>query len=136
MSARLNVVTMLCVVLFGFVCGGCESSTSPIEPELGEEFQLAYGQTAIIRGTQFVVRFVSVDEDSRCPEGMLCIWEGNAKITLDVSRLSVSLNTSLDPNEIAHGAYKLKLLAVRPYPKPQELIKPDHYRITLIVIPQ
>src|SRR5262245_25820104 len=45
---------------------------------LGQEFELKVNQEALIVGEGLAVSFDSVLEDSRCPEGVDCIWSGNA----------------------------------------------------------
>ena len=55
---------------------------------MNREFDLRVGQEITVAGTDMKVRFDSVKEDSRCPEGVDCIWEGNAKIALTLKQKS------------------------------------------------
>lgn len=64
----------------------------------GEEFQLAMGESVGVKGGAFVVEFSKVLDDSRCPMNARCVWEGNARIALEVRestrRQVIELNTS------------------------------------------
>ena len=84
-------------------CGTVKQGEAPSgKPSAGPgtEFALALGESIGIAGTQLIVTFSKVPEDSRCPMNARCVWEGNAKIALEV-RVSpsspgsaVELNTS------------------------------------------
>src|SRR5262245_3921286 len=43
----------------------------------GQEFELSINQEAVVEGESLAVAFEAVLEDSRCPEGVDCIWSGN-----------------------------------------------------------
>src|SRR5689334_15294759 len=64
----------------------CASDPPPGAQErrakLDEEFTLARGESIGLAGTPYVVVFDQVLEDSRCAQGMTCIWEGNARVGL------------------------------------------------------
>jgi hypothetical protein len=67
------------------------------------------------------VRFVELVEDSRCPTDTNCIWAGNAKIKIRVSKNGRSHDLTLDtngPNQaaIAEG-YSIKLMSLVPEPR-------------------
>ncbi|OZC03639.1 hypothetical protein [Rubricoccus marinus] len=68
--------------------GGCSGSTAGSAPEVrasatGEPFVLAQGESVEVAG--HALRFLDVVEDSRCPEGVTCVWEGRAKVRLSAS---------------------------------------------------
>jgi len=69
---------------------------------LGQEFELKINQEAMVEGEGLAVVFESVLEDSRCPEGVDCIWSGNAKIKVELigagkESAAVELNTNVEP---------------------------------------
>lgn len=103
------------------------------EPRLEEEFQLRFGQTAILSDNGLSIKFLSVGEDSRCPEEVRCIWEGNARIAIQVAHSGFALNTTLEPKEVTHSGYVVRLISVNPYPKYGQEIKPSQYVVTLVV---
>lgn len=69
-----------------------------------------------------VVRFVRVAGDSRCPEDVECVWEGNAEIEVEVRKggeaVTLELNTSsgFATRATAFG-HAFELVELHPYPK-------------------
>ncbi len=108
----------------------CSETT---DPELGEVFDLAFGQSTQIHNENLSIKFLEVAEDSRCPTSVECVWEGNAGILLLISQDTVSLNTTLEPKEIDIGSYVIELISVSPYPETTEPINKEDYTIELVV---
>ena len=105
---------------------------------LGQEFDLKINQEAMIEGEALAVVFESVLEDSRCPEGVDCIWSGNAKIRLRSVKqkqtpAAVELNTHVGSKSSSYLNYEISLVALKPRPKADKPIQPNEYRATLIV---
>jgi hypothetical protein len=116
----------------------CKQTTAPTGPNIGEEFDLQYGQTVQIQNKNFTINFKAVAEDSRCPTNVCCKWEGNAKIILHVLQQDTSLNTTLEPKTITFEGENeihltVRLISVSPYPITDEQIKLEDYRIRLVV---
>lgn len=121
-------------VVLALLIAACYSSPdSPISAKPGEPFHLGYAQGATVSRAGLTIVFTTLGEDSRCPEGANCVWSGNARVVISISGKEVSLNTDLDPKETIHSGYKVRLIAVQPYPKMNELLNPDDYTISLIV---
>jgi hypothetical protein len=123
-----------------FACSlllGCEFLT---RPELEEDFRLAPGQSAAIAGTDLVITFRKVVDDSRCPSTVVCVWAGNGEVEL-LARTSAGgttpqiLGTPSGPLEAAVGPYRIRILGLDPYPEDPEAdpIPPDSYRLSLRV---
>lgn len=93
---RSLVVCLTSLLLYA--CG--QASDGPkLAVKLGQEFTLALGQEGEVEPEGLKVKFDSVSEDSRCPEGVTCIWQGNAKIRLRLAKAPdgerfVDLNTA------------------------------------------
>ena len=104
-----------------------------IEPKLDEEIQIKFGESITLEKGRLRIKFKSLAGDSRCPQGVVCVWAGNAEVILEVSKNEIALNTALDPNEKVVGDYNIQLLDVIPYPKVGEEPKPEDYRINIIV---
>ena len=100
---------------------------------LGQEFDLKYGQSAVLSEAGMTLTFKALSEDSRCPEGAVCIWAGNARVLLSVSDSDVSLNTTLEPKVVTVDAFQIRLVTVNPYPKISVERKPEEYSVRLIV---
>jgi hypothetical protein len=65
----------------------CVSAPGPVDrPAVatGQPFQLALGESVGVKGGIFVIDFLGVAEDSRCPVNANCVWEGNARISVKV----------------------------------------------------
>lgn len=114
---------------------GC-SSTGPSVVSLGEEFELSPNQSVSVAGTELTVGFRRVIGDSRCPIDALCVTEGSAGVELEVFGSSESspivLNTPL-PRAWTDGTYQLDVLDLRPQPTVGRAIKPEEYRVRLVV---
>ncbi len=120
------------ILLFAVIFFGCQ--TDPVSPKLGDEFGIDYNESLQIEKQNLNIKFIEVLEDSRCPEGAECVWEGNAKVKFEVNSKEIILNTyRLEPNEAEVEGYKIKLISVYPYPKINEEIKPDNYKCKVIV---
>lgn len=108
---------------------------------LDQEFDLKVGQEVTVEGEGLKIGFGSVGEDSRCPEGVTCIWAGNAKIAVRLQKgksksASVELNTGVDPRRHSYMGYEVRLVALRPHPKMNTTIDKKDYVATLVVSKQ
>jgi hypothetical protein len=121
------------VFLIAYILFGCQPKSDPIGPKLGDEFELRFGQTVHIQDQNLSIEFASVTEDSRCPEGAICKWQGNAKVAIQVNEKDLILNTTLEPKEIEYSGYRIELISVSPYPKINEKIKQADYKIILVI---
>jgi hypothetical protein len=97
------------------------------------------GKKVSIRGTKLKIRFVSVDEDSRCPKGVQCVWQGNAKGSFVISGIKrkpsiIRLNTGIEPKEARNSGYTVRLVKITPEPKSGEKINAREYEATLVVL--
>jgi hypothetical protein len=106
--------------------------------ELDKEFDIRVGQWVTVEGERLRVTFNSVAEDSRCPEGVQCVWAGNAKVVLRLSKArkrasTMSLNTGVDPKQGTYRGYEVKLVKLDPYPKEGRRIRRRDYVATLVV---
>src|SRR5262249_45399476 len=105
---------------------------------LSQEFDLKVNQEAMIEGEGLAVKFVSVLEDGRCPEDVTCVWAGNAKIKVRLSKqnlepCAVDLKTTVKPKISSYSNYEINLVALKPSRKSDKDIQQDQYIATLIV---
>ena len=106
--------------------------------QLGQVFQVSIGQTALLSADGLSVTFKNVLEDSRCPVDVVCVWAGNAKVTLDVKQTgtatqTVTLNSTLDPREVTYEGFRVRFEDLTPQPPRQRAVKtrqqdPSHPR--------
>jgi len=74
--------------------------------------------------------------DSRCPSDVVCVWEGKADVTIDVTspvKGSVMLSTYNHLKDTL-GNYSFELIDVSPYPISTKTIKLEEYNITLKIV--
>ena len=88
----------------------------------------------------FNFKFLSVVEDSRCPEGVDCIWEGNARLQLQMSLTKTNnnleifeLNTNLEPQSFLIEGYEIKILGLVPKPNVNLRIEQEDYLATFTI---
>lgn len=115
----------------GLLVAGCALVT---EAHLDQEFQLAPGESAALAGTDLVLRFDEVVDDSRCPASAVCVWAGNGIVKIQ-SRLGASelvhiLGTPSGPLEAVAGAYRIRIVGLDPYPVGPPIPR-DDYRVRL-----
>ena len=82
--------------------------------------------------------FQAVQEDSRCPMDVVCVWQGNAAVAivlgLDTGPASAfTLNTADGRPAVEHGGYRVTLLGLTPAPRSTDQISPDAYRASIRV---
>jgi hypothetical protein len=124
-----------------FVCSAFLFAQQPRKAEviqLDKEFELKINQQAMLEDEGLAVEFESVLEDSRCPEGVDCIWSGNAKIKIKLDKkmqtpATSELNTDAGPKSSSYLNYEVKLVALKPRTKANEAIKPSEYIAALII---
>jgi hypothetical protein len=124
----------LLFILLSFI----KSAPADARIGLGEEFSIKTGQEVVLKEEKLRIMFRSVSQDSRCPTGVVCGWAGNGEVLLQVVRKNkrqvvTKLNTLLEPKEIAYKGFKIRLVALNPYPKVDEPIEQKDYEATLIV---
>lgn len=114
-----------------------QNPKNPCEAPLNQEFDIKVGQERLIERDSLKLGFISVLEDSRCPEGVQCIHAGNGKIEIvvrqakDESRLE--LNTAMGAQEATVGSYEVRLVSLNPYPKGDHQIQKSDYVARIIV---
>jgi hypothetical protein len=107
-----------------------------INADLGEKFSLAIGQSAYITSEGMAVKFIKVIGDSRCPQGVTCIWAGEASSLLEITYSGSTYQKVLtqpgftEPPQSDYFEYVITF-NLQPYPKAGEDIKDKDYRLEL-----
>ena len=114
------------------------AASRPVEPTLDRDFEVAGGSSAQVDGTDLVIRFEAVPNDSRCPVDVQCITAGDATVALRVEgggaeAQTIELHTLDEPREAAHGGYVVALVILRPRPVSTGPTPLGKYRATLRV---
>lgn len=128
------------ILSFLFLFAVATTASQPITKEaaLDQEFEIKLGQQVSIKREGLKISFSNVTEDSRCPTGVDCIWAGNGKVVLKLSKVRkrtawMTLNTGVDPKQDDYREYDIKLVNLNPYPKKDSKIKKRDYVATLVV---
>jgi hypothetical protein len=143
LRARMASLAISCLVVFGsagVLAASPHSNSAPDSVRLGREFKLKAGRQVTVKGTKLRIRFVAVENDSRCPSDVTCVWAGNAAVQLQLGTgrgsKTVTLNTSKSPSfagETEYRGYKVKLVDLSPYPRSDRKIARRDYTATLLV---
>jgi hypothetical protein len=103
---------------------------------LGEEFDLRLNETAYIANAPLSIQAVAVPEDSRCPTDAVCVWAGNARVSLMLREGAnadvADVNSMLQPRSVSRFGYSVELIEVRPAPISTQSVPPEAYVIRLV----
>jgi hypothetical protein len=116
-------------------------TASPTGPSLGVTFQLGVNQTAQVGAEGLAMKLLEITEDSRCPLGVSCFWEGQATVVINATNSGRNLgNFPLtlragrdDLSTAAVNGYLIKLVALYPYPVAERRTRPEEYLASLVV---
>ena len=114
----------------------------PISASLSNQFAFKVNQEVSIASEQINIKFVGVEEDSRCPSGVQCFWSGQVKIIVQITHQEKDLGEFTLVSKAGEKAivtfdnYAIELLEVNPYPQKEQIIEISDYQITLIVTQQ
>ena len=129
----------LVVSLSTLLAAACATSTGAVRPiGLNQETELAPGQS--VQSGSLRVTFTRVDNDSRCPADVVCVWEGDALVKIEVSEqpgdpVARELHTSgsAGASAITYGGFRIELVRLTPQTHSQQPIPAQDYRLVLKV---
>ena len=116
----------------------CASVENVIIAEPDVAFSLPVGKTAGVSGSPTRITFKQVRDDSRCPTSVVCVWEGDARIEVTVSREgspseTAVLSLSSPGNEAQIGGLSVRFVSLAPYPATPEPSAPRQYVAELVI---
>lgn len=123
MTHALALVTV--VALVG--CAGTAVGTEPAAPAMPApqvspaDIRIELGGTATVEAGALEIRFSEVAQDSRCPKGEACVWEGDAVVRIALKSAAdagtVELHTaSRLPHSAGFAGWFVELVALDPVP--------------------
>lgn len=128
---------LACTTGTGLARCGETSAGGTVCAGLGREFDLRLAETAYIADTRLSVRADSIPEDSRCPQDAVCVWAGNARVSLTLrdgtNSEAVNVNSTLEPHAVTRWGYTVRLIDVRPGRLSSQPVNPQAYVIRLVV---
>jgi hypothetical protein len=127
----------LVVSLSTLLAAACATATGAVRPVgLGQETELSPGQS--VQSGALRVTFTRVDGDSRCPADVVCVWEGDALVRLEVAAqpgeaVPRELHTSGSAGNrvLTYGGFEVELVRLTPETHSQRPIPEKDYRLTL-----
>ena len=122
----------------------CTASGAATEagPRVGQQLNLALGDTVRFEDEGLRIGFLDVEQDSRCPSDVTCIDAGRATIVMDAahdeSRLLGAVNLTLRAGEVEASAvdfqgFTIQLLSLEPYPVSTKRTELEDYVATVVV---
>ena len=85
---------------------------------------IKFGKQKKFSRSKLTVKFVSVVEDSRCPQDVQCVQAGNARIKVEISNGTTKeifeMNTTLGPKGASFSGFAIYLDELMPMTKQQE----------------
>ena len=123
------------LLLCAFALAAAAAGDKP-RAEGGVEIKL--GQEKKIEGADLLIAFERVAEDSRCPEGVQCVWAGNARARFAATGrkgecVEFDLNTGSKPFEYRFGEHTIRLAKLAPHPRAGRRLKAGEYVATVVV---
>ena len=92
-----------------------------------------------LSNTGIRVKFLEMVEDSRCPRDTNCIWAGNAKIKVKVSKGGrtqvMELNTNMPNQDNKFAGYEFSVGKLTPEPRSNIRINRNGYVATIKLTP-
>jgi hypothetical protein len=145
--------TLLTIIVLGILASGfyrlAAASTpqnpdqwqDPIPVNLNSQFPLRVDQVAIVESDKLKIKFLKVEEDSRCPSGVTCVWSGQVKILVnvvkderDVGNIYLIIRDREEDLAVkTFDGYSIKLVEVTPYPKGTSKIEISNYIVNLVI---
>ena len=106
---KIKILTILTVLSFATVAFAHK-------PEI---VTLRAGQQKKAGRGEITIKFLSVEEDSRCPEGAACVWAGNAKVKVKIGYRKANskvftFNTTMGPKGDQFGGWAIDLTSLTP----------------------
>ena len=94
-----------------------------------------FGETITVSGTQITP--VKMLEDSRCPQGVQCVWAGRVRISATIKSGSTSDTRELTLSEpISVADRQLTMVEVYPDPRKDRTVYPEEYRFGFSLAPK
>lgn len=109
-----------------------------VNAQQSQSIKVLVGKEKKATRSKLTVKFVSLEEDSRCAEGTRCVWAGNARIKVSVKQGSdaeetFEMNTNLGAKGANYGSYAIYLTSLTPTPKANVRINRNAYTATFSV---
>ncbi|MBV9880979.1 MAG: hypothetical protein JO180_10815 [Gemmatirosa sp.] len=86
---------------------------------VGDTLRVMRGQSVSVDGGRLVIHVDSAS-DSRCPQGVQCVWSGEVTAFLRLeaggTTASAAVHSMLEPKHATHAGYDVAVVGLTPYP--------------------
>ena len=125
------------------LCWAACSVAAPDQPlliEAGKSVSLRVGESAQTRDGEWRIGFEGVSADSRCPEGVQCVWAGDATVRVWLQRragprelheLHTAARAASGASAPGSDGRRLRLMRLDPSPVASKPVAPGDYVVTL-----
>ncbi len=136
------------LIIVNVICGcsgnsrrdGQRHKSEAVQAKLDTPITLAFSKIASVEDEKILIEFADLTEDSRCPVNVICVWEGQVTVALNISidgteSGAISLTSRAGHEKLALAdinGYSIRLAKVEP-PKTKDEIELSEYIITLII---
>ncbi len=131
----LSVLKYL-LVLFLFAGMGCEEVTIDKAFTPGNETTFRMNHVYYSADGQYSLKITEIN-DSRCPEGVVCIWAGEVVVkgewTENDNKSSFEIHTVVTSQQKQPDGYTIQIIDAKPYPKHDTNSNPEDLVITLLI---
>lgn len=134
MKTLLFVKYLLILILFSGTA--CEEVIVDQKLRVGSEFIFQINKAYTSEDGNFTLKITDIG-DSRCPEGVVCIWQGEVTVkgewTENNSKSTFELHSVQTDQQKQPEGYTIKLVDAKPYPKYGADSKPEDLLVTLLI---
>jgi len=127
---------MFFLILFLFAGTSCEDKVIDQGFALGREYSLEVNKLYTSEDGQYSLKISEVS-DSRCPEGVQCIWQGEVTVkgewTVIGSKSPFEIHSVIAQSNKQPDGYTIQIVDAKPYPKYGTQSKPEDLIVTLLV---
>lgn len=99
---KLHLPFSLFISLLLFTACPKQGTQDPVF-DLGKPFSIAQGQTMQTTDHALSIHFDKVSADSRCPQGVQCIWAGRADAVFTLKKGATSQTITLASGDFSQG---------------------------------
>ncbi len=125
----MKIFILTLIAIFGISTFAAAQSPDSLEIKAGKSKTASHSKLKI--------KFISVVEDSRCPQGAQCVWAGNAKVKVEISsktdKKTFEFNTGVGPKGDQFGGYAINLESLTPSPTTVGKVDPKKYKARFTV---
>ena len=130
-----KLIITLFIALFWI--GSCAKNDS-LDPDfmLGEAFDLKVNQTTVNQNEDVKFRIKEILEDSRCPDEVMCVWEGQVRMDVEIEIDNSTFTKELiyySTNPLECGGYNFRVLSVLPGTQLDETIALEDYVFSMLI---